>query len=371
MHSGEQLRRSSEFFAKILNRIPQISKDGSEDAFIKDSIRIADTKFRAYSNSLYRRSDNLIIGPLVFDLMKSLRDYEKEQLADTYFLSQQSGFPLSSIRPAPEGGCVMLMDIELFRYIYSLTKTLSPLLRDPLLVEDLDLRSIRLVRKCAKLAARIGGYFIAVWRVILLNEKIKDDLPSYRILRHPASFDGHLVSLTVANLEQFVIAHEIAHVLLGHIRPKNKLSCYYLGNVIEIVGGDPILGVGRRYEEFRADEMALDLVLRTTKQRRFMNMPEEPPFRMEGALMLFAYLEFLERCASIAGMRSNSDHPSWSERIDNLQKYKSMDLVWRKDIMRFGLPVETRTGFFTLSSIRSVLSDAVAIYGQSRARGST
>jgi hypothetical protein len=205
--------------------------------------------------------------------MTTLTDSERKQLGDTYVVSQHSGFPISNVRSAQENGHVVLMDVDLFRYIYGLTKTLLPLLLDPLLVDDLDFRSIRLVRERARAAARIAESLIKFWRLVFFGEKTKR-FRFHKIFDHPktGSFEEHLLMMTVANLEQFVIAHEVAHILLGHTGPTGERPCSYLGNVLGI-GGAAIPGVSRRDEEFRADELALDLVLRTTtKQRRFMNM---------------------------------------------------------------------------------------------------
>ncbi|WP_411726088.1 hypothetical protein [Methyloglobulus sp.] len=264
-----------------------------------------------------------------------LSDKERVILANTDVFSQTRGIPEASVQRNSEGGYLILVDVHLFRFIFSLTKCILPVLKGSGSSCFVDIK-LNGLRKSVKAACEVGRFYGVLWQYLAMGGTFDGMIQEHSIQDTPAfgSFDHHLLAQTVANLEQFIIAHEIAHVLLGNTGQLSK-----------------------RDEEFEADALALELVLRTTGKHRFLNMPEAAPWRMEGALMLLSFLEFLEKCAKIQLDGSDDQHPSASERIENLAQRRSMDLMFRIDIVRLGLPTDTHA-FSITPAVRRFLAEA-------------
>lgn len=304
--------------------------DPKIEALIKQVTRLADQN----AKDLYKMLDS-IAKELYKDLWTVLNDKERFILANTDVFSQNRGIPEASLRRISEGEYLMLVDVNLFRYIFSLTKCILPILKGSGSYYFVDIK-LNGLRKSLKAACEVGRYYGVLWQYLALGGTLDGRIQDYSDQDAPASgsFDHHLLAQTVANLEQFIIAHEIAHVLLGNTGQLSK-----------------------RDEEFEADALALELVLRTTGKHRFLNMPEAAPWRMEGALMLLSFLEFLEKCAKIQLDGSDDQHPSASERIENLAQRRSMDLMFSNDIVRLGLPADTHA-FSITPAVRRFLAEA-------------
>jgi hypothetical protein len=362
-----RLRNQNEFLRKELKRLrrhseyyPQKEKDIIE-ALIKKAARSADS----YSKELYKGFDRAAKA-LYEDLRSVLNDKEISILANTDVYSQHSGRAEALVRPRPPGEKQLIfIDVFLFHFIFSLTKCILPVLKASGPSYFLDLKLSIALRKSMNVAGEVGRYFGNLWQYLALGGMggtFDGSIQYYSIQDTLAlgSCDFHLLFVTVAQLEQFVIAHEIAHVLLGHTGKLRAVHCCHLGLLTGTTDEDHFEHVSIRDGEFEADSLALELVLRTTGKRRFLDMPEAAPWRFEGALMLLSYLEFLEKCTAAIQLRGADQHPPASERIENLTQRRSLDLMFSNDIVRLGLPTNT-PAFSIIPAVRKFLTDAAEL----------
>jgi hypothetical protein len=358
-----RLRKRSESLSRLLQETKQRLKPlVSAYPELKTALTRCIRANNVFHQEWYKTGDRLM-SFLFTDLKCVLTEDEKRLLKNTVITSEMSLRPTASTNRIKRGRHVVMIDLYLCRYIFSLTKSLLPVFEGPTADELLDLETLIQLRKCSRLAAEIGRYYILLWRFISFTGQLPTP-QDYEIVTTPTfgSFGHHLIAITLANLEQFAIAHELSHVLLGHTDELREIHSCNLHNIIEIVTDTKSVRSSIRDEEFRADEKALDIITRTMGRERIFGMSESAPFRMEGALLLLAYLEFLEKCAGHRCSGGPNEHPSAEERIENLKAYRPMEMTWAQDIMKFRLPLETRAGFLVLDRIRQLLDDAAKLH---------
>jgi hypothetical protein len=171
-------------------------------------------------------------------------------------------------------------------------------------------------------------------------------LGNCRQLPRPGGVRTILLAMVARWCEKFVLAHEYAHVVAGHLSASQTVK-------VPTPAGEVEFAAKSRIEEFQADQIALGVILKSPEFDR--SDPITPRIATAGVLLSFALAELIERTATsvqrLYGFTSMSDHPPTSDRRE----------VLTNEIIRLEGPgiVDMGTGF--ASWLRSASDEVVAL----------
>ena len=133
--------------------------------------------------------------------------------------------------------------------------------------------------------------------------------PEFAPWRPPSQEHAVMLSLLLTSAERFIVAHEFAHLILGHLEPDRRTSTRRLPAEAEVEYIQT-----RKEEEFEADQLGLEIL-------REFHRQEGVSVGATRAVICFVFgcLTAFESTAVLEGMVVQTDtHPTPSERLDRL-----------------------------------------------------
>ena len=222
-----------------------------------------------------------------------------------------------------ENGTLCLLNKGILKLIYSITYNCFYLLSE------------RAFQTKKNIKSQVAGYVIKVICDYLTKNNLSPIFINQLELDKDSAMDVLCMNIAVRN---FIVAHEVGHIVLGHIETENRLL------MLDKDASIPI--TNRSYEmEFEADAFAQELLLYSDMQQRL------PISIVSGGIAFFLiHLMILNVQAKLKGdirlyQKTTESHPSTFERLQRLDNFLQPLLPTK----------ESRVGLANCTVLQSIL----------------
>ena len=241
-------------------------------------------------------------------------DLELELSTDVAVGSLVTGSLQAMASGAPLGGVAVLVNQGTHMFLYKMAQVVAEFLQE-VATGDMTISCSTDGRTPAtSLSLRPGDIEDSLRTNELGHERFRDLLSAYRVsgdpgfalAYHSPGLRGRLVGLLNYSADLFVVAHEFAHVLCGHVSDTSA-------KMIRLPSGKELSRLTRRQEmELEADELAFDMTVASNLKRG-----DDVAMSYIGVDFFFSCLEIEE---ALMGASPSLTHPATEVRREVLRR---------------------------------------------------